>query len=273
MTSGGVNSATGAPVSAIRPRPRSDFRLGVYRCSDASRFRFLIVLASRRHRRGAAACGIGRRHRPAAAAGAAAAAAMPAPCRSSPPKSSRRDVPVDLAAIGNVEAYTVISVRSQVTGVLEQTAVPRRRLRQEGPAALQRRSAAVRGGAGSRPRRIWFATRRCSPGRGAARRATGRKPNTRSSAPSASSSWPTRGIISKDVAEQARAAARRERRARQGRPRVGRKRQGAARRPAGDGRHGAGLSSTTPSSTRPSTDAPATSASRSAIWSRRTRPS
>ena len=30
-----------------------------------------------------------------------------------------RDVPVDLAAIGNVEAYTTISVRSQVTGVLQ----------------------------------------------------------------------------------------------------------------------------------------------------------
>jgi len=34
-------------------------------------------------------------------------------------KVSERDVPVDLAAIGNVEAYTTISVRSQVTGQLE----------------------------------------------------------------------------------------------------------------------------------------------------------
>lgn len=34
-------------------------------------------------------------------------------------KVSERDVPVDLAAIGNVEAYTTISVRSQVTGLLE----------------------------------------------------------------------------------------------------------------------------------------------------------
>src|SRR4051812_48230758 len=32
-------------------------------------------------------------------------------------KVTERDVPVDLAAIGNVEAYTTISVRSQVTGV------------------------------------------------------------------------------------------------------------------------------------------------------------
>src|SRR6476646_6537214 len=35
-------------------------------------------------------------------------------------KVSERDVPVDLAAIGNVEAYTTISVRSQVTGQLQE---------------------------------------------------------------------------------------------------------------------------------------------------------
>jgi multidrug efflux system membrane fusion protein len=35
-------------------------------------------------------------------------------------KVVERDVPVDIAAIGNVEAYTMISVRSQVTGQLEQ---------------------------------------------------------------------------------------------------------------------------------------------------------
>src|SRR5215475_4106403 len=35
-------------------------------------------------------------------------------------KVTERDVPVDLAAIGNVEAYTTISVRSQVTGQLQE---------------------------------------------------------------------------------------------------------------------------------------------------------
>jgi multidrug efflux system membrane fusion protein len=35
-------------------------------------------------------------------------------------KVATKDVPVDLAAIGNVEAYASISVRSQVTGVVEQ---------------------------------------------------------------------------------------------------------------------------------------------------------
>jgi len=34
-------------------------------------------------------------------------------------KVAERDVPVDIAAIGNVEAYTTISVRSQVTGQLQ----------------------------------------------------------------------------------------------------------------------------------------------------------
>ena len=36
-------------------------------------------------------------------------------------KASQRDVPVDIAAVGNVEAYTSISVRSQVTGQLQQS--------------------------------------------------------------------------------------------------------------------------------------------------------
>jgi len=35
-------------------------------------------------------------------------------------KASQRDVPVEFAAVGNVEASTMIAVRSQVTGVLEQ---------------------------------------------------------------------------------------------------------------------------------------------------------
>ena len=51
-------------------------------------------------------------------------------------KVTERDVPVDLAAIGNVEAYTTISVRSQVTGLLESRPVPRRRLREERASAL-----------------------------------------------------------------------------------------------------------------------------------------
>src|SRR3954469_17381340 len=37
-------------------------------------------------------------------------------------KASEKDVPVDLAAIGNVEAYASISVRSQITGQLQEIA-------------------------------------------------------------------------------------------------------------------------------------------------------
>ena len=35
-------------------------------------------------------------------------------------KVTQKDVPIDIAAVGNVEAYTTISVRSQITGQIEQ---------------------------------------------------------------------------------------------------------------------------------------------------------
>src|ERR1700730_16997442 len=35
-------------------------------------------------------------------------------------KVTQKDVPVDIAAVGNVEAYTTISLRSQITGQIEQ---------------------------------------------------------------------------------------------------------------------------------------------------------
>src|SRR6266567_2948046 len=38
-------------------------------------------------------------------------------------KVSQKDVPIDIAAVGNVEAYTTIAVRSQITGTLEQVAI------------------------------------------------------------------------------------------------------------------------------------------------------
>jgi multidrug efflux system membrane fusion protein len=36
-------------------------------------------------------------------------------------KVSQKDVPIDIAAVGNVEAYTTISIRSQITGQIEQS--------------------------------------------------------------------------------------------------------------------------------------------------------
>jgi len=36
-------------------------------------------------------------------------------------KVTQKDVPIDIAAVGNVEAYTTISIRSQITGQIEQS--------------------------------------------------------------------------------------------------------------------------------------------------------
>ena len=71
-----------------------------------------------------------------------------------------------------------ISVRSQVTGPLDRGAVPRRRLRQEGTAALHDRSAAVRGGARAGRGQPDARPGAAGAGRSAARRATRRTPNT-----------------------------------------------------------------------------------------------
>jgi len=84
-------------------------------------FRSLIVLASGASMLASAACGSntsaagpggGGRGRGRGGDGGAAPVVTA--------KAVAKDVPVDLAAIGNVEAFAVISVRSQVTGVLEQ---------------------------------------------------------------------------------------------------------------------------------------------------------
>ena len=57
--------------------------------------------------------------------------------RSSTAKVTQKDVPVDIAAIGNVEAYaTHLASARRSPASLERTVVPRRRLRQEGRAAL-----------------------------------------------------------------------------------------------------------------------------------------
>src|SRR6478672_5811420 len=49
-----------------------------------------------------------------------AAGGRPAPVVTA--KAAEKDVPVDLAAIGNVEAYASISIRSQITGLLQDIA-------------------------------------------------------------------------------------------------------------------------------------------------------
>ena len=59
----------------------------------------------------------GRSGRGGRGAGGGAGAAQPVVVA----KVTQRDVPVDIAGVGNVEAYTSVSVRSQVTGQLQET--------------------------------------------------------------------------------------------------------------------------------------------------------
>ena len=109
------------PVSSYTTRisvPSHSLELTVFRrfC-----FRSLIIAAAGATALGSAACGSntsaagpgggGGRGRGRGGDGVAA------PVVTS--KVSSKDVPVDLAAIGNVEAFASISLRSQVTGVVE----------------------------------------------------------------------------------------------------------------------------------------------------------
>ena len=129
----------------------------------------------------------------------------------------------------------MISVRSQVTGPARVDAVPRRRLRQERPAALHDRQAAVRGRAPAGRGQPGARSGAAQPGRGPAGARRGAMPNTPTLTAQRQAQLAENGIVSKDVAEQARAGADAVAGDRQGRPRGGRKRAGAARRPAGDG--------------------------------------
>ena len=57
-------------------------------------------------------------------------------------KVTQKDVPIDIAAVGNVEAYTTISLRSQVTGQIEEAFSRARSSRRR--SALQDRPSAPR---------------------------------------------------------------------------------------------------------------------------------
>ena len=168
---------------------------------------------------------------------------------------TEKDVPVDIAAIGNVEAYDTVTVRSQVTGQLVDVLFHEGDFVTKGQhlftidprpfeAALAQAQAnlvARRGAAGA--------------GRGAARRATPRRPSTSSSPPSATPSSQKRGIISKDMAEQTRAGADATaalvKADKAGARRARRRSSRRSRRPSTTRR----CSSATPSSVRRSTDA------------------
>jgi membrane fusion protein, multidrug efflux system len=87
-----------------------------------NRFRLLVLLGSAAAAFGSAACTSGTS---AAAPGAGGRGGRGGRGGDAPvvtAKVSQKDVPVDIAAIGNVEAYATISVRSQVTGQLQNVA-------------------------------------------------------------------------------------------------------------------------------------------------------
>ena len=113
--------------------------------------------------------------------------------------------------------------------------VSRRRLRQERSAALHDRQAAVRGRRSGRPKPTWCATRRCSARPRPSWCATASQSEYATLTAQRQAQLAENGIVSKDVAEQARAAPTPVAAHHQGGPRRGRKREGAARRAAGDG--------------------------------------
>ena len=179
--------------------------------------------------------GFGGRHRGGGGGRGAAAAVTAAPCRSSPRRSSSATSRSTSPPSATSKRTPRFPSARRSPGQLETAPVPRRRLRQEGPAALHDRQAAVRGRAAGRPRPTSCAIRRCSARPKRSSRATARRPSTRTltaRAPGAA----RRGRHRLEGRRRAGARRRRrDRRHRQGRPRRGRKREGAARRAAGDG--------------------------------------
>ena len=120
-------------------------------------------------------------------------------------KVAQKDVPVDIAAIGNVEAFATISRALAGHRHAHDVLVPRRRLRQAGTAAVHARSAPVRGGARAGRGQPDARPGAARAGRSAARARRGER---RVSAAHAErqAQLIQRGIISKD---QRRAGARR----------------------------------------------------------------
>ena len=98
-------------------------------------------------------------------------------------KVTQKDVPVDIAAVGNVEAYTTIAVRSQVTGMLEQVGIHEGDFVKKGELlfTIDQRPLNPRW---NRRKPTSCAIRRCSPRPRRSSRATRPTPNTSSSVPS-----------------------------------------------------------------------------------------
>jgi multidrug efflux system membrane fusion protein len=121
-------------------------------------------------------------------------------------KVTEKDVPVDIAAIGNVEAFTSISVRAQVTGQLERAFLNEGDFVKKGETLFQldRRpfeAALQQAEANVATRKAMLAQAEAQLNRDAANAEYQQLTAERQAA------LETRGILSKDMAEQARASA------------------------------------------------------------------
>jgi len=121
-------------------------------------------------------------------------------------KVTQKDVPVDIAAIGNVEAFTSISVRSQVTGQLEQAFINEGDFVKKGQTLFQidRRpfeAALQQADANVATRKALLAQAEAQLARDAANAEYQQLSAERQA------SLQARGILSKDAAEQARSQA------------------------------------------------------------------
>ena len=64
-------------------------------------------------------------------------------------KVGQKDVPIDVAVVGNVEAYSTISVKAQVGGEITKVFFKEGDLVKKGDPSVHHRSAAARSGAGA----------------------------------------------------------------------------------------------------------------------------
>ena len=122
-------------------------------------------------------------------------------------KVTQRDVPVDIAAVGNVEAYTSVSVRSQVTGQLQEAFFHEGDIVKKGdklfaidPRPLE---AALQQAAGQPHARSGAP----ESGRSAARARRGQRGVSAGARRIVRPRSSSKGIVSKDAGDQARAAA------------------------------------------------------------------
>jgi multidrug efflux system membrane fusion protein len=122
-------------------------------------------------------------------------------------KATQKDVPVDLAAVGNVEASTSIAVRSQVTGQLEEVHFREGDFVKKGDPLFSIDRRPLEAAVEQARARISCAIRRSSPRRRRNSPATPRTRNISQLSAERQAQLAARGIVSRDMGDQARAQA------------------------------------------------------------------